>query len=101
MTTEYLGPERREELVSRQECDTVKAWVKDIDEELKLHTRAEARMEERITQIEKDLGEVRDDVKLILDVVSRAKGAWAFAGWIAGAVAALVAILAWAKDNLK
>lgn len=98
---EYLGPERREEIVTRQECETVKAWVKDIDEELKLHTKAEARMEERIEQIESDLKEVRDDVKSILDIISRAKGAWALLGWAAGAVGAVVAAFAWAKDHLK
>lgn len=99
--SEYAGVERRKDAVTRQECDSVKDWVKDIDEELKLHTKAEARMEERIEQIEKDLGEVRDDIKTLLDIVSRAKGIWGFIGWVAGAVGAVVGIVAWAKDHLK
>lgn len=99
--TEYLGPERREELVTRYECDTVKAWVKDIDEELKSHTKAEARMEERISQIERDISEVRNDIKTILDIVSKAKGAWWLLGIIATVAGSLVGMFVWAKDHIK
>jgi hypothetical protein len=99
--TDYSGPERRIDGINRREWDGVTRWVKDIDDTLQDHTKAEVRMEERISTIETDLKEVKDDVKSILDMVSRAKGAWAFMGWIAGAAATLAAMWVWGKDHLK
>ena len=99
--SDYTGPERRLEPVSRHEMTSIQSWVKDIDDELKVHTKAEARMEERITQIETDIKEMRDDVRRILDMMSRAKGVWGFLGWATGAVVALAAVWAWAKDHIK
>ena len=98
---ERRAEERRQDSVSRHELTNLYAWVKDIDDEMKSHTKAEARMEERITQIETDIKEVRDDVKTILDVVSRAKGVWGFMGWVVGVVVALAGMWAWGKEHLK
>ncbi len=80
--------------ISRHEWDGMTRWVKEIDDKLDGHTEAETRMEERINSIETDLKEVRQDVKSILDVLTKARGIWSFMGWLAGAVATLGGIVA-------
>lgn len=97
---DWDGIERRDP-VSRIEYESIEKWVRDIDSDLKIYTKAEARMEERLERLEKDISEIRQNISTILDIISQAKGAWAFAGWFAGAVATLAVAVAWIVEHFR
>lgn len=92
--------ERRADAVSRHEFNAISNWLKEIDANLESHGKEEVKMEQRLEALEKNVAEIKADVKALLEVWTQGKGAIKFISFVIGALAGGWALVTWLKDHI-
>lgn len=86
---------------TRHEFDGLSSWIRDIDDKMAKHTQQEIRMESRLDELEKDVSEIKTDVKQLLEVWTEAKGAVKFLTILISVLASGWAAVLWIKDHVR